>query len=84
MAITSTIICERCEKEVKVTYPGRLSFAPPKLCNKCTEEEEIEEKESFLNKLKVLSIEDRIARLEGIEYEKFKSRPEPRKDILLG
>ena len=67
MAMISTITCSVCGQGVDVAHPA--SECPPDICGECQKKADETKKKLYLNVLKELSLEERIARIESALYD---------------
>jgi len=81
MAISSYITCRVCKEEVRVMHSVR--GPTPTICRDCKEKESDKERTKYLEGLKKLSLEDRIARIEEALYDQPPVRRSVR-DIIIG
>ena len=73
MAIRSVITCQKCGKEKEVIHSVRKPA--PDVCSECESAEEDSKKQKALAKLKKLSLEERVAKLEEFQYDEENAPP---------
>ena len=73
MAIRTQITCQKCGKSVSVMHS--VSKPAPDICPKCESAEKDSSKQKALAKLKKLSLEERVAKLEEYQYDEENAPP---------
>ena len=61
------IECLNCKKTKSVSHSA--SLPPPEICHECEQKEKETKKQLYLDSLKKLSLEERLSRLEKIQYD---------------
>ena len=79
MAVTDTIKCNKCGQQKWVTYS--LQYPCPMICDECIKSEKSDAKQQRLDSLALLSVEDRLAKIEEWIYDE---QNKPKYNGILG
>ncbi len=82
MAIISDFVCRQCGNNRTESHSVRSG--PPEICSYCVEKNENEDRVTHLKGRSVMSIEERLARIESDIYDLTQQNQRPQWDGLIG